>query len=55
MSIGDSEYLNANADEMKRLREKYPGLSATVIQRAIIAHGPSREAVEAELLRLSRG
>jgi hypothetical protein len=55
MSAADSEYLNANAEEMKRLREKYPGLSATVIQRAIITHGPTRQAVEAELARLSAG
>ena len=46
--------LNANNKEIQRLRLRYPGVSASSIQKAIIQYGPTRAAVETELSRIAR-
>jgi hypothetical protein len=54
MAIENADLMNANNKEIQRLRLRYPGVSASSIQRAIIQHGPSRTAVETEVSRLAR-
>lgn len=54
MKTENADLLNANNKEIQRLRLRYPGVSSSSIQRAIIQHGPARAAVEVELSRIAR-
>jgi hypothetical protein len=54
MNTENADMLNANNKEIQRLRLRFPGVSSSSIQKAIVQYGPSRSAVEMELSRLAR-
>ena len=54
MNTQNADLLNANNKEIQRLRLRFPGVSASSIQKAIIQFGPTRAAVEVELHRIAR-
>jgi hypothetical protein len=54
MKTENADLMNANNKEIQRLRLRYPGVSSSSIQRAIIQYGPTRVAVETELSRIAR-
>jgi hypothetical protein len=54
MKTENADMLNANNKEIQRLRLRFPGVSSTTIQKAIIQFGPTRAAVEVELHRIAR-
>jgi hypothetical protein len=54
MKTENADMLNANNKEIQRLRLRFPGVSSSSIQKAIIQHGPTRAAVEMELSRIAR-
>ena len=54
MKTENADLLNANNKEIQRLRLRFPGVSASSIQKAIIQFGPTRMAVEVELSRIAR-
>lgn len=54
MKTENADLMNANNKEIQRLRLRYPGVSSSTIQKAIVQFGPTRAAVELELSRIAR-
>jgi len=51
--MNDLLRVSSHEHELELLLQKYPKLARTEVVRAIDRHGPMREAVEAELERIS--